>query len=152
VKNILKEPYECVTRLYLTAEWTITACCSGQLRMSEHWLGMQDSVEWNGWDCQFALLWPLLVLSDTVFSYIELPSQFNIHTLLWLDLVGNQILSAYDLLWHSAIHDMWSMGSCRSLIELLSRGLHSDSISSSSLGGNRLIIYIKMLVLAAQTY
>jgi len=134
-------------RLHLTAERPITACSSGQLWCSEHWIGMQDSIFCNGWDCRLALLWMLLVLSETAFSKHELSSRFILEAVLGLDIGGNQISSVYDLARTSGIQDIRWARACWSLIEPLSWVWHSYSISSSSLDGNWFIIYIEIQVL-----
>jgi len=140
-------------RHHLTAERRITACSSGQLRFSEHWVGMQDTIWCNSWDCRLALLWQLLVLAETAFSWLELSSRFVLHALFGFDVGGNQILSVYDLSRTSGIQDMWWAGACRSPIEPLSRDWHWDSISSSSLDGNRFTHSISRSGFsAAQTY
>jgi len=133
-------------RLHLTAERPIAACSSGQLWCSEHWIGMQDSINCNGWDCRIALLWLLLVLSETDFSKHELSSRFVLEALLRLDIGGNQISCVYDLGRTAGIQDIWCATACWSPIGPFSWVWHSYSISSSSLDGNRFIIHIKIQV------
>jgi hypothetical protein len=103
---------------------------------SEHWICIQDSIQYNGWDCWLAWHWELLVLSETACSKPELSWQFVLHTLLGLDVGGNQILSVYHLSRTSDVQEMRCEGACRSPIKALCRDWHSDSISSSSLDGN----------------
>jgi len=133
-------------RFYLTAERPITGWSSGQLRWSEHWIGIQNSIQCNASDCRLALLWQLLVHSETAFSKLELSSQNVLHADLGFDIGGNQISSDYDLSQTSGVHDMQRERACWSLIEPLSRVWLLDSKFSSSLDGNRFIIYIKILV------
>jgi len=139
-------------RLHLTAESRIPACSPGPLRCSEHWTGMQDSIQYTGWDCRLALLWQLLVLSETACSKVELSSQFVLQALLGLDIGGNQISSVNDLSPTSGVQDMWWAGACLSPSEQLRRDCHSDSISPSSLDGNGFTeSIVRYGFLAAQT-
>jgi len=91
-----KNDMEYVMRLHLTVERKITACSSGQLRSSEHWIGMLDSIWCNGRDCRLAWLWQLLVLSQNALYELKLSSQFDLYTLLGLKVGGNQISSEYN--------------------------------------------------------
>jgi len=139
-------------RLHLTAERRITACSSSWLRCSEPWIGMQDSTQYTGWDCSLALLWQLLVLSETAFSKLEFSSWYVLQAYLGLDIGRNQISSVFDLSRTLGVQHMWWAGACRSPIEPLSRDCHSDSTSSSSLDRYRLTYSIlRYGFLAAQT-
>ena len=63
-----------------------------------------------------------------------------------MDVGGNQILFVYDLSQTSGVQDMQWAGACLSPIEQLGWDWHSDSISLSSVDGNRFIIYMKIQV------
>ena len=94
-------------------------------------------IQTNSCDCRLALLWQLTcTLRNCLFftwAFITLSSSCTLGIGLW----QKSDIVCYDLSQTSGVQDMRWVGACRSPIEPQSSDWQLDSISSSSLDGNR---------------